>query len=314
MKKVLFIMVMAVLGPVESRAVMIGEFPGLGRLAERSDAIVALRIDRHIDIRPSATLYSTHECYIYQTLKGDIPKGKRIALRLMDTRTSFVTPFAFLSTHLMFLTRKRTEDEPTEYRTIEFQGANTRLSPFGHEKMPEGKTLEEKVKFLIKRSLEYWDNQHRKEQEFLKSMLGQAGLTPKPGPQEIELPGLAVSLGMSVDEVAESFANIDFTHVPEQRWQRNGHSFLKHEEIACDVVHLRPLNNQLENARFIFKNHRLVEVTLTIIDVQNCLKPLVHALGLRQVKPGVFKGLDGRILMRAERGNAEKQTWVITRK
>jgi hypothetical protein len=314
MKKALFFMVMAVLVPIESRAVRIGEFPGLGRLAEHSDAIVVLRIDRHINIQPSPTLYSTHECYIYQTLKGDIPKGERIALRLMDTRSSFVTPFALHSTHLMFLTRKRTEDEPTEYRTIEFQGANMRLSPFGHEIMPEGRTLEDKVKFLIKRSMEYWDDQHRKEQEFLRAALRQPGLMPKRGPQKIQLPGLAVSLGMSVDEVAESFANIDFAHVPEQRWQRNGHSFLKHEEITCDVVHLRPLNSQLEDARFIFKNHRLVEVMLTIIDVHNCLKPLVDPLGLRQVKPGVFEGLDGQILMRAKRGNAEKQTWVITRK
>lgn len=132
--------------------------------------------------------------------------------------------------------------------------------------------------------------------------------------QRIELPDLAVSLGMSVDEVAESFANIDFTHKPEQRWQRNGHSFWKHEEITCDVVHLRRLNNQLENARFIFENHQLVEIMLTIIDVQNCLKPLLDALDLLQVEPGIFEGLDGQILMRAGDGNAEKQTWIITRK
>jgi tetratricopeptide (TPR) repeat protein len=135
-----------------------------------------------------------------------------------------------------------------------------------------------------------------------------------PVTQRIELPGLAVSLGMSVDEVAESFSNIDFTHKPEQRWQRNGHSFLKHEEITCDVVHLRRVNNQLEDARFIFENHRLVRVMLTIINVQNCLKPLVDALGLRQVGPGVYEGLNGQILMEAGDGNAEKQTWEIIRK
>ncbi len=139
-------------------------------------------------------------------------------------------------------------------------------------------------------------------------------LEPMPVLQKIDLPGLAVSLGMSVDEVAESFANIDFTHKPEQRWQRNGQSFLKPEEITCDVVHLRRLNNQLEDARFVFENHRLVRVMLTIIDVQNCLKPLVDALDLRQVEPGVYEGLNGQILMRAGRGNAEKQTWEITRK
>ena len=105
------------------------------------------------------------------TLKGDIPAGKRIPLRLMDTRTSFVTPYARSSTHLMFLTKKRTPNEPTEYRTIEFQGANIRLSPFGHEKMPKGKTIEDKVKGLIKDSLEYRRKQYEKEREFLESVL-----------------------------------------------------------------------------------------------------------------------------------------------
>jgi len=132
--------------------------------------------------------------------------------------------------------------------------------------------------------------------------------------EKIELPSLAVSLGMSVDEVSQAFTNIDFKHTPEQRWQRNGHSFVKKEEIRCDVVHLRPLNNQLVDARFIFENHRLVEVGLTVISVQNSIKPLVDALELHQVEPYVFEGLDGRIVMRAGRGDAEKTTWMITRK
>lgn len=132
--------------------------------------------------------------------------------------------------------------------------------------------------------------------------------------EKIELPSLAVSLGMSVDEVSQAFTNIDFKHMPEQRWQRNGHSFVKKEEISCDAVHLRPLNNQLVDARFIFENHRLVEVALTVISVQNSIKPLVDALELHQVEPYVFEGLDGRIVMREERSDAEKATWIITRK
>jgi len=132
--------------------------------------------------------------------------------------------------------------------------------------------------------------------------------------EQIELPTLAVSLGMSVDEVAQALKNIDFKHTPEQRWQRKGHSFLKREEIRCDVVHLRSLNDHLVDARFIFKNHRLFEVALTLIIVQNSIKPLVDALDLHQVQPGVFEGLNGRIVMREDRSDAEKATWIISRK
>ena len=157
--------------PSTAIAVLIGPCPGVDELIRKSDAVVVLRIDDHIDTRQNPTLYTTHECYIYQTLKGDIPAGKRIRLRLMDTRTSFVTPFARSSTHLMFLTKKRTPNEPTEFRTIEFQGANIRLSPFGHEKMPKGKTIEDQVKGLVKDALKYRRKQYKKEREFLKSVL-----------------------------------------------------------------------------------------------------------------------------------------------
>ena len=89
----------------------------------------------------------------------------------MDTRSSFVTPYAIYSTHLMFLTKKRTPDEPTDYRTIEFRGANIRLSPFGHEKMPDGKTTKEKIRSLLKRTIEYNKKQYDKEQAFLNQMI-----------------------------------------------------------------------------------------------------------------------------------------------
>jgi hypothetical protein len=152
-------------------AVEIGFFPGLDELIEKSDAIVVLRIDRHVTDFGSPTLYSTHDCFIYQTLKGDIPTNKIIRLQLMDTRTSFVTPYAIHSTHLMFLTKKRTPNEPTDYRTIEFRGANVRLTPFGHEKIPSGKTIRDQIKSLLKETVEYNNKEHDKEQAFLKQMI-----------------------------------------------------------------------------------------------------------------------------------------------
>ena len=154
-----------------AHAVPIGFFPGLDELIERADAIVILRVDRHVTDFGSPTLYSTHDCYIYQTLKGDIPTNKTIRLQLMDTRTSFVTPYAIHSTHLMFLTNKRTGDEPTDYRTIEIRGANIRLTPFGHEKMPAGKTTKDQIRSLLKRTVEYNEKQHDKERAFLEHMI-----------------------------------------------------------------------------------------------------------------------------------------------
>ncbi len=152
-------------------AVPVGYFLGLKQLIDKSDTIVILRIDK-IDIpAEQAPEFGIYHCFIYQTLKGNIPPNKKIKLRLRDTTGSFETPFAIYSTHLAFLIKAIPEGGPTEYRVNDFMGSHIRLSPFGHEKMPEGKTLEEKIKNLIRKSIEYWDAENKKEKEFLESII-----------------------------------------------------------------------------------------------------------------------------------------------
>ena len=153
--------------PVPAFAVLIGDDPGLEALIEKADAIVIERVDHHVDARSNPTLYTTHDCYIYQTLKGRIPSGKTTRLRLMDTRTSLMTPFAMHSTHLVFLTKKRSPDEPIDYCTINIQGANIRLSPFGQERKLEGMSVAQQIKGLLKGTIEYNQKQQEKEQAFL---------------------------------------------------------------------------------------------------------------------------------------------------
>ena len=142
-----YILMVAILGLIivmPAYAAPIGYCPGLQELIDRADAIVILRIDRHLSGFGSPDFYSTHECYIYQTIKGDIAKNTRINLQLMNTEASFASPYANGSTHLMFLMKKATEDEPTEYRTLTFKGAQIALSPLGNEKVPQDNTIEQK--------------------------------------------------------------------------------------------------------------------------------------------------------------------------
>ncbi len=171
MKKILFTFTLLVLMGAVGHSVEVGFYPGLDELIEKADAIVILRIGRPVTDFGSPALYSTHDCYIYQTLKGDIPANTMVRLQLLDTRTQFVPPYALLSTHLMFLTKKRSPDEPTEYRTLEYLGSNVRLSPFGHEKMPEGKTIRDRIISDIARTIAYNEKQHEQEQAFLNRMI-----------------------------------------------------------------------------------------------------------------------------------------------
>jgi hypothetical protein len=181
MKKVMFGVVTILITMSTAHAVLIGFFPGLDELIEKADAIVILRVDHHVDVRYSETLYTTHDCYVYQTLKGDIPTHKRILLRLMDTRTSFATPFVLHSTHLMFLTKTCTPNEPTDFQTIPFHGANVRLPPFGHENKPEGKTIAEQVRVVLRIAADRNKKEYEKEQAFLNQIIkGTAESTHSP--------------------------------------------------------------------------------------------------------------------------------------
>jgi len=185
-KCIMAIISLVLLVTLVSNAVPIGYYPGLKKLIDSADAIVILRIDRHLSGFGSATHYSTHECFIYQTIKGDIPKNTRIKLQLMNTEGSFATPYAWGSTHLMFLMKKAAEDEPTDYRTLTFKGAQILLSPLGHEKTPEGKTIEQKVKKLIKNAIAYQAEEHQKRQKFLKTMLGQREDRKSSAPADVD--------------------------------------------------------------------------------------------------------------------------------
>lgn len=170
-KFTMILIVLTVLAPTITSGFMIDVFSGLDELIKRADTIVILRIDKELSDFTIFTGYKTCECYIYQTLKGTIPTNQRIRLQLMDTRSSFVSPYIVSSTHLVFLTKKQTANEPTDYRSLKIQGANVLLSPFGNEKITPGKTIKKKIQTLLGRAVKYNKKQYDEEQAFLTQML-----------------------------------------------------------------------------------------------------------------------------------------------
>lgn len=172
MKK-LIVALFAFLAAAELQAFLIGPFPGLEALIDQADAIVILRVDETGGDSFASDPYTIHRCFIYQCLKGDIASNSWIPLRLMDPRSPVVSPFARHSTHLVFLTKKRSPDEPTEYRTLEIEGASIRVSPFGNESMPEGATTPERIRSVLKTAMAYWADQEKKEREFMQVVLSE---------------------------------------------------------------------------------------------------------------------------------------------
>lgn len=170
-----------------SRAVMVGDFPGVDALVEAADAIVVFRIAAHVAPTEDATLYTTHACDIRRVLKGDVRLEANMRLRLMDTdRWGLGVPEAFPlgSTHLMFLVKEPGERAIAPYRTLPIRGANVRLPDIGAEARAQAETVADTVRFLLRRAAEHADRERPRERAALEHMISAVRamtLGPTPG-------------------------------------------------------------------------------------------------------------------------------------
>jgi hypothetical protein len=155
--------------PVPAHAIIIADFKSLDDLIGMADAIVVVRIDKNIDPSLGPDLGTTHECYIYATLKGDIKPADRVPMRLMDTSESG-SPYGVGSTHLLFL--KKDAGGRWSYRSLQVQGANLPTSPLFRDATIKGLAVKDAVKALIREYGEYRDKKLRKEKELLDKVLG----------------------------------------------------------------------------------------------------------------------------------------------
>lgn len=149
---------------------LIGEFPGLQEMIDRSDAVVILRVDEDLDISgQSFGGHTLHRCLIYQTLKGDLAPTSFMPVLLYKPRSGvFVSSFPRFSNFLVFLRKIPDGEAKSKYASLEIKGSMFRLSPFGNERIPEGDTVGDKIRSVLVDSLAYWAEWERKEREFVE--------------------------------------------------------------------------------------------------------------------------------------------------
>jgi hypothetical protein len=157
--------------PVPAHAIIIADFKSLDHLIDNADAIAVVRIEKNIDPNMGPDLGTTHECYIYATLKGDPKPADRVPMRLMDTRGSFVSPYGIGSTHLLFL--KKDAGGRWSYRSLQVQGSNLPTAPEFRDATIKGLAVKDAVKALVREYSEYRDRKLRKEKELLDKVLGE---------------------------------------------------------------------------------------------------------------------------------------------
>ncbi|MBY0230084.1 MAG: hypothetical protein K2W96_12450 [Gemmataceae bacterium] len=168
----LLLAALAALAPAPpTRAVIIGDFKSLGDLLDKSSLVIVGRIEKNADPNEGPDLCSTHDVYVLSALKGGIPKGATLRLRLMDTSEHHPKPWAVGSLHLLFLAKDDAGGK-WSHRSLGIKGSNLPVSPLTRDEVVKGLSAKEAAKALLREYAEWREKQRAKEKEFLDKVLG----------------------------------------------------------------------------------------------------------------------------------------------
>lgn len=173
-KSVLLCLGVLSLWALPCHAVFVGSNPGLEALSKQADVIAMVRVDSGFD-RSSANGWERRDCFVYQTLKGDLKANQRIPILLNDL-SCFGSRFsdeslAPMSSHLVFLRYSKEPANGANYLSIVCPGADLPLAPSNNETKPEGATLKAQIQTLVRRYRAYRDEQMKKVDESLDKTL-----------------------------------------------------------------------------------------------------------------------------------------------
>lgn len=161
----------------KASAVMVGPFPGLDKMLERSDVVVVVRVEPF----PVGTNgyfaqgrfdgWGLYECLVMRVLKGTVPEKRNLKLSLCGFITDWPYDFTIGTTYIVFLNKESSGF--SDYRAPAIYGAVMRVSPFNHEKEPKGDTVLEKVANVIREGRDYHKRLRDEEQTLFSAALGE---------------------------------------------------------------------------------------------------------------------------------------------
>lgn len=151
---------------------IIGGFPGIDGFVETADAVVVATILRHI---PSPGIRINdfsefYECYINQTLKGDLQPRSKAVLRLENFSSEFSNPLGLYTVAILFLSKHGKDKHGSEYSSPHVEGATIVISP-DYGTVSQAGTPKARIKALIRQYRQYRAKQIRGEEKFLQQVL-----------------------------------------------------------------------------------------------------------------------------------------------
>jgi hypothetical protein len=153
----------------------IADFPGIDALLKTADAVVVATIRQHI---PSQTIRINdfsefYECYINQTLKGNLQPRSQVVLRVENASDdlSLLRPLGQSTVVILFLKKHGKDKHGNEYSSLPIIGATIEIAPFGSEAVPQTGTPKARIKALIQHYRQYRARQVKHEEKLLQRVL-----------------------------------------------------------------------------------------------------------------------------------------------
>lgn len=154
-------------------------FDSLEAMAGRSDAVLVIRVDEHVEPRSlrkpavnTGGFWSVEDCYVLKTIKGNVPESSLIRLRLFKMGvTAGPEGFDTFSSHIVFLKKRAEEPGKVPYESLKYDNCQIQVSPDCDPRPTNGKSLKETVAILVEQYCKYRDAKARREDEFFAKIL-----------------------------------------------------------------------------------------------------------------------------------------------
>ncbi len=158
---------------------LVGLFDSLDAMAARSDAVLLIRVEEHVQPRSMKRLgvntsgdWSVEDCYVTKSLKGSLPESQGIRLRLFRSGvTAGPEGFDVFSRHVVFLKRRPDDGSGILYESLKYQNSHIQVSPDYDPRLLAGKSLKERLAALVREYRRYRDAKARREDAFFTQLL-----------------------------------------------------------------------------------------------------------------------------------------------
>lgn len=165
-------------GPAHADAV--GLFDGLAPMAARSDAVLLVRIDQHVEtpslvrgLPPnSGSEWYVEDCMVLKTFKGRPKAGELVRLRLFKSGpASDSGGYGIATHHVVFLSRVSGTAATVAYQGLKYESSSIEVSPNADTRKLAGKSLKQSMRLLIPEYQRYRDGKAKLEDAFFTKLL-----------------------------------------------------------------------------------------------------------------------------------------------